>query len=193
MAKEQKQDQNQPPVLEGPESVEPAKSYRLYIALGFVSLILFQMVVLGILLSFLVQNSPDRGGMNPLDGFQDFEHSPGQRTGALTRERTTEVQIGTRNTFNITDPRADANETFSLNIFVTVRQADLRRFEKDYESRTAAVIGRVTEILRAATTEERAEAANTAIKERVKRAINDAFETPWVQEVHFTEVSHEIN
>jgi len=47
-------------------------------------------------------------------------------------------------------------------------------------------------VLHTSTTEERKEAGNMAIKERLKRAINDVIGMPWVREVIFTEISHEV-
>ena len=105
---------------------------------------------------------------------------------------TTEIQIGGRNTFQVSYPRADMTESFSMVIHVSVLKADSRKFERQYEAHKNKVIDRVTSVLRASTTEERMEVMHTTIKEKVKDAIDDALETPLVQEVFFSEITHSI-
>jgi len=106
--------------------------------------------------------------------------------------RMVERPIGNKNTFVITDVRGDVNETFSLTMHVVVQQRELRHFERRFEQCEIELIDRVTVVLRASTTEERMEAANIAIRERVKRTINDVLGTPWVLEVLFTEITHMV-
>jgi len=193
MAKEQKQEQNPPPVPEGSEITGPPKSYRLYIALGFASLILLQMIVLGLLLSALARQTPQQIGLDPVNGIDNFGNVPGMPPPVRPTERMAEIQIGTRTTFNIRNVRDDANEVFSLIIWAQVRQRDSRNFERRFEQCENEIIDRVTAILSASTTEERSEAGHTAIKERVRRAMNDVLGTPWVQQVFFSEITHEVN
>jgi hypothetical protein len=191
MAKEQKQEQNLPPVPDGSEVAGPPKSYRLYIALGFVSLILFQMIVLGVLLSVLARQAPPEPGLviGPnIDG-----PTVGMPQVVRPTERMVEIPIGTRNTFNVRNVRDDGNEIFSLIMHVSVRHRDSRSFERRLGESENAVIDRVTSILSASTTEERREAGHTAIKARVSREINDVLGTAWVQQVFFSEITHEVN
>lgn len=193
MAKEQKQEQDTPSVPEVPEVVGPPKSYRLYIMLGFFCLILFQTIVLGVLVSLLAKQPLPEIGIDPRNGVPNFEDVPNVPSSPITKDPTIEKPIGDRATFKIRTPRGEFTDTFNLVMHVTVRKTDERAFNTRYEQCTIAVIDRATSVLSASTTEERAEASRTAIKERVKRAINEVLETPWVQEVFFTEVTHEIN
>jgi len=193
MAKEQKQEQNLPPVPEGSEITGPPKSYRLYIALGFVSLILLQTIVLALVASALARHTPQQIGLDPVRSVDNFGNVPGVPPNVRPAERMNEIQIGTRTTFNIRNVRDDANEVFSLIMHVSVRQRDARQFERRFGECENEVIDRVTAILSASTTEERREAGHTAIKERVRRTINDVLGTPWVQQVFFAEITHEVN
>ena len=65
-------------------------------------------------------------------------------------------------------------------------------FERRYLECSNLIIGNVTSVLRAATPDELKEATLTAVKERVKREINEVLRTSWVQEVIFIEVSYEV-
>jgi len=105
---------------------------------------------------------------------------------------TTEIPIGDKNTFKLSDSRGDSIESFSLVMHVSVLKADERKFQRRYEASKNKVIDRVITALRLSTTEERREPGNMAIKKNVKTAINDVLETPWVQEVFFAEITHEI-
>ena len=111
--------------------------------------------------------------------------------------RMVEMPIGDGDTFVITNVLDDttgfSTETFSLTMFVTVQQRDLRHFERRFEQCKIEVIDRVSTVLRASTTEERREGGHTAIKERVRREINEVLGTPWVQQVLFINVTHEVN
>ena len=188
MAKEQKQE-NPPPVPEVPEVVGPPKSYRLYIALGFVSLILFQVIVV-LLIMPAKQESP-LSGVGPRDG-TDFGDVPDHRP-IIRKEPMVERPIGTNNSFKIRTPAGnDLNSSFNLVMHVRIRSADARAFDKGYADNMILVIDRATSVLRAATIEERDEANHTAIKARLKKAINEVLENTWVQEVLFVEVTHEV-
>jgi hypothetical protein len=50
MAKEQKPETSLPPAPDSLEELGPPKSYRLYIAIGLVSLVLFQTIILAVAL-----------------------------------------------------------------------------------------------------------------------------------------------
>ena len=188
MAKEQKQEQNPPPVPDVPEAAGPPKSYRLYISLGFVSLILFQMILLFLLLP--AKPPPSNRGITV---GEDFKSNVGEPQSVIRSDPTVEIQIGDRNTFSIKDTRGDGVETFSLEMHVVIRERDKRSFDRRHERCTIEVIDRANGVLRASSTDERKEAGNTAIKERVKREINLVLGTPWVQQVLFTRVVHEVN
>jgi len=191
MAKEQKQEQNPSSVPDGSEVAAPPKSYRLYIALGFVSLILFQMIILGLLLSVLARQTPQEPGIvvGP-----DFDGTTvGGPPVVRPTERMAEIPIGNRNSFNVRIVQDDANETFSLILHVSVRQRDVRSFERRFGDCENEIIDRVSVVLRSSTPEERREAGHTAIREKVRRAMNDVLGTPWVQQVFFSEITHEVN
>ena len=193
MAKEQKQEQSPPPVPEVPAAAGPPKSFRLYITLGFVSLIVFQMIVLGLLLYSLRQTTPKEEGLDPRNGPGAFNIAPGGTTTLRTKDPTVERQIGDKNTFKIRTSRGDLTDAFTVIMHIKVRKgADERAFDRRYLECTIEIIDSVTSVLEASTTEERREAERTAIKERVKKAINTVLGTPWVQQVLFSEVSHEV-
>ena len=103
-----------------------------------------------------------------------------------------EIPIGDGNTFKISNNRDDKNETFSLTMRVLIRKADERQFERRYEQCSGEVIDEVTKILTASTTSERMEPGLTAIKERVKPAINNILGGPWVQRIFVTDVTYEV-
>ena len=188
MAKEQKQE-NPPPVPEVPEVVGPPKSYRLYISLGFVSLILFQVII--VLLIMPPKHEMPKAGIGPGGGLP-FDTVPDHRT-ILRKEPTVERQIGEKNTFKIRTMRPnDMNDAFSVVMHVIIRQADIKAFEKRYAECTMQVIAAATDELSGSSTEERAEATRTAIRERVKKVINEVLGNTWVQEVLFTEPVHEV-
>ena len=192
MAKEQKQE-SPPPASEVLEVVGPPKSYRLYIVLGFVSLILFQTIALGMLVSWLAKQPPPEIGLDVANGRGNFGDVSNEPSSPISRDPVVEKAIGDRTTFKIRTPRGDTTDSFSLVMHVTVRRTDERAFDKRYAECTIAVIDRATAVLCASTREEREEAERTAIKERVKKAINEVLEMPWVQQVFFTEIVHEVS
>jgi len=190
MAKEQKQE-NPPPVSEVPEVVGPPKSYRLCISLGFVSLILFQVIIVFLIMP--PKQELPKAGVGPGD-VPTFGDVPDHRSVGIRREEMVERQIGEKNTFKIRTPRPnDMNDAFSVVMHVTIRKSDVKAFDNRYAQRTITVIDRATAVLEASTTEERGEATRTAIKERVKKAINEVLENTWVQEVLFSEPVHEVS
>jgi len=190
MAKEQKQEQNPAPAPDAtPEAAAPPKSYRLYIILGFVSLILFQMIFLYLILPPTQKVPP--GGL-PINGDGNFNNVPGIPQDVIKQEDMDEIQIGEKNSFKIVNGREDGTEKFSLIMWVRVRKNDTRNFTRQYEKSMNTIIDRAFSVLYASETEERREAGHTALKERVKKEINNVLVAPWVQEVLFLEVSHEV-
>ena len=103
----------------------------------------------------------------------------------VSKKPVVEKPINEGKPFKVNNIRADQDmtESFTIQIDVRIFKADERKFDKQYKDRTAAIISRITEILRATTTEERLEAESTAIKEKVKRGINEVLGDPWVQQV----------
>ena len=181
MAKEQKQ-QEVAPNPDDVEVQEPPKSYRLYISLGFVSLILFQMIVLWLILpSGTAARGP--GGLNPVNGVGDFEGVSGVPPGVRTTERVVEIPIDEGSPFTVKGPRNDANETFTVRIVVQVRRADERNFNRQYEARMFEIHDRINDILDGSTIEQRQEAGLTTIKERLRRGINEVIGPPLVLQV----------
>ena len=127
--------------------------------------------------------------------FQQTLKGTGVTAGALPspmKEPMVEKPIGERNTFKIRTSHGDLTDAFSVIIHVAIQRANERSFDRRYGESRIEIIDRITTVLNASTTEERGEPGNTAIKERVKKAINTVLGTPWVQQVFFTEVSHEL-
>jgi flagellar basal body-associated protein FliL len=172
----------------------PPKSYRLYMILGFVSLILFQMIVLFLVVLALPtgQTSPEEG-LRVTDGPGTYD-GPSATTGPpVVRQRDAVVErlIGT---FTVKHVRNEANESLALTMHVTIRQGrEARNFDIRFEACKQQIIDRVTNILNVSTPAERSEAGNTTLKERSKRAINEVLGTPWVQEVLISDFKYETN
>ena len=189
MAKEQKQEQT-PPAPDAPEVAGPPKSYRLYIALAFVSLILLQMIVL--FLALPAKQIPPKIGVDVqsagnIEGVTDTPADP------IKVPATVEKIIGDNKSFKISNPvDGDLTDSFSVIMYVKVRKSDESKFDRRYAACTIELIDRVTVELTGSTTEERNETKRTAIRERVKKAINEVLGTPWVQEVLLTEVVHTV-
>ena len=190
MAKEQKQE-NPPPAPDAPEAAGPPKSYRLYIALGFVSLILLQIIL--VFLMIPAKQPVPQVGADVVNGTSNFGNVSSEPTNPLPVEPTLEIPIGDKNTFKIRTNRGDSTDSFSVVMTVIIRKADERAFNRRYPLCTMQVLDRATMIINASTTEERREPEHTAIKERVRRGINEVLGMPWVQRVLFTEVNHEVN
>jgi predicted esterase/flagellar basal body-associated protein FliL len=108
------------------------------------------------------------------------------------RESIIEMPIGDRNTFKMRTNRGNGTEDFSVVVHVAIRGSDERTFNRRYEQATIEIIDRIMMVLNASTIEERRVPGLTTIKERAKRTINEALGTPWVRDVFFTEIVHEI-
>jgi hypothetical protein len=177
MAKEQKQEQAQISDLGGAEAPGPPRSFRLYITLGFVSLILFQMIILWLLL-------PGKAAP-PSTTTQD---------GTPQKEvKMEEEPIGEKNSFKFKLYIGnDRTASVSLIMHVKVLTKDKYKFEGEYLKKTFTIISAATEILQAATPEDYREHKNTLIREKLKKAINGKLTHPWVQEVIITELSYEV-
>ena len=191
MAKERKQEQVQVPATETDiEPMGPPKSYRLHLMLGFVCLILFQMIVLSILLP--PRDKVRRGGfgLDPVKGVGGFDKTNLVPPDIVKNEPMVEKQIGDK-AFKVKIFKGEANETFSVVIHVQIRKADESKFNKRYEACMNDINDRITSVLYASNDNERREVGFTAIKEKIKRAINDVLGTPWVQAVFCTEPAFE--
>ena len=190
MAKETKQPA--PAVVpDAPEVLAAPKSFRLYIALGFVSLILFQMIVIFMMLPAPAK-PPPIGGYNPGGpGGGIFDDTPLPAPNIGPEVRLVERQIGSV-PLSVTQPRGDSNEVFTLTMHVTVREREQWRFDAEYERRTFRVIASVENVMRAATPAERNEVGHATIGERSRRAINEVLGTPWVQQVFITSATNKM-
>jgi len=185
MAKEQKQEPPTP-APEVPEVAGPPKSYRLYISLGFVSLILFQMIVLFLLIP-PKQEVPPFG----LPQGDEYGDTPGVSPELIKQKAMATLPIGDKNSFkNFNFPQDDGTETFSLVMHVYVEKTDESKFNTLYEAHSIEIIDEVAAVLRATSLDDRQEAGHTAIKERVKKKINDILGVPYVKRVFFIEVNH---
>jgi len=169
MAKEQKQPEPVPVSATLEESGQP-KSYRLQVTLGFVSLILLQIIALCFVL-------PSK--------------EPSERPPAATGKRTEDIiekPIGS-GPFRITVPENDLITTYSLVIHVGVRKKEDSRFQRRYDECVQQIVHRVETVLRASSRDEWKDAGHTVIKSRIMKEINDVLGTAWVVEVYPTEFS----
>ena len=177
MAKEQKQEPVAAPEPDVQETPGPPKSYRLQITLALVGLVLFQVIVLYL----LIPRKPT-------------ENTPEIQIPVVTvdTERTVERPIN-EGAFSVKRVVNDNNETFSLVMHVTVRYKEGSKFDRLYEARENAIIDRVTTVLSVSTRDERLEPGHAALKEQVRRAINDVLGVAYVRQVLFAEVKYESN
>jgi len=182
MAKEQKPEQSPAPTPDAPEVQGPPKSYRLHIALGFVSLILLQMIILYLLLPPRQVPKPF-DGLNPVDGIGGYEGSSPVPPGVIKPEDVVERAIQEAKAFTGKKTRNDATETYSLVMHVTVRSKESNKFDKRYADCQQAIIDRVSGMLDANVAEYNNEVNYTTLKEKAKREINGVLGTPWVQSV----------
>jgi hypothetical protein len=182
MAKDQKPPEPAPEVEAVTEVVGPPKSYRLQIALGFVSLILLEMIMLWFLLPSKPASQPNVG-LDAVAGVGGYENSNLVPPSIGETEKTVERPLKEATPFKVKNLRGDTNELFSIVLSIKIREADATKFDKRYAVCTNEVIDRVVTILGATTTEERSEATYTTIKEKVKRGINEVLGTPWVLSV----------
>ena len=179
MAKEQKQEPAQAPAPEVPETPGPPKSYRLQITLGFLVVVLFQVIGLYMMLPGKPKPTDPNDPDNPI------------YANSRSTEATEERQINTGQ-FKVKAPVGDSNETFSLVMHVKVRKGkEAYKFDTLYDERQNEIIDRVTSVLTVSTPDERIEPGYTTIKNKAKRAINDVLGTPFVLEVLIAEVTYE--
>ena len=185
MAKKQQPEQSPPPAPDVPEAKELPKSYRLYITLGFVSLILFQMIMVFLLL-------PRSGAQTGGGGHEGYGNAqiPDAKD-PITKDKMVERPIGNKK-FQVQQMRKEQNEKFSLLMHVIIRQQDAKKFDPRYAECEFTILDRINGILLAASQDECSEAGYTTIKERAKNAINEVLGTPWVQQVLTTETSYEV-
>jgi len=190
MAKEQKSPEPAPALDAASEVAGPPKSYRLQIMLGFVSLVLFQLIVLVLAVSALTKQVPTQPGL-PGGGIPtDIDTPSTVPPGIGQRVKMSERSIGEA-AFKVKVPDGEDQVTFTVRVHVLIRERDERAFDKQYLQYMHTIEDKVTTVLKASTREERKEAASTAIKQRIKREINRVLDTPLVQDVLVTESNFE--
>jgi hypothetical protein len=108
------------------------------------------------------------------------------------KEKLLEKPIGDKGTFRFRKP-AEEDRTASVSLIMTVkvREKEQYKYQYEYDKKTITIIDEITKILWGATSEEYREVNHTAIRERVKLAINNVLPSPWVHEVLLTEVNFE--
>ena len=191
MAKEQKQEQVPVPAPEENEGLGPPKSYRMQITLGIVSLILFEMIILWLLLPPRTQVQADMG-LRPGNMPNGIDSAGTVPAGIGKREAMVERALQD-NAFVVQDVRGDYNEKLSLVMHVQIRKNDAANYDKRFDLCKFEIISSITTILSASSSEERAEASRTAIREKSKAAINNILGTNWVQQVFVSDVKYDRN
>ncbi|MDR0521277.1 MAG: hypothetical protein LBH00_05435 [Planctomycetaceae bacterium] len=186
MAKDTKQEQK-PEAAPNPAAEVPAgppKSYRMQITLGFVCLILFQMIVLWMLLPSPQKITTEKGYVIGPNG-QPAPDIPDPGT-LSKREPMVEKPI-TDKVFKVSSIQGETTVKLTVMVHVQIRKADERKFDRRYADCTNEVADQVTSTLTASSNDERNEVGHVAIKERIKKVINEVLGTPWVQSVFFTD------
>jgi len=191
MAKEQKP--AEPAPASAPDTLVvsgPPKSYRMQIMLGFVGLILFQMIVLWVLL-------PSRKvvranmGLDPRDGVVGIDGVSSVPLDIMPKEQMVEIALQ-KDPFKIKQARGEETENLTLRMHVVVRKKEERVFNRQYEQYTQRVLDRVENVLTLSTRAELQEVEHTTIKEKSKKAINEVLGTPWVQQILISEYSFSL-
>jgi len=194
MAKELKPEQNPEPAPDVSDIPDPPKSYRLYIALGFVALILFQTVILAAALRTWFP-PPGRAniGLNPSDNpGQGFESTDMVPPNIVSKEDLEERPINEGKAFKVTQAVDDQVENFSLVMHVRVRPKEGKKFDTRYEKCKVTIKDRIESMLAASSTDDRKEVGSTAIKAKAKKIINEELGVPYVQEVLVSERAHTV-
>ena len=195
MAKELKPEQNSAPDSDVSEVQDPPKSYRLYIALGIVALILFQTVILAAALrAWFPPPGNTMGGLNALDNpGQGFDGTDTVPPNIVNKEELDEKPINEGKAFRVIDALDDQVETFSLVMYVRVRKKEGQKFDTRYNMCKVTIKDRIESMLAAsAGTEDRKEVGSTAIKAKAKKIINEELGVPYVQEVLVFDKVHEV-
>jgi hypothetical protein len=195
MAKEQKQEQKPAPAPDVvPEAVGPPKSYRLYIALGFVSLILFEVIVVWLVMPPKPEAKPP-AGINTSDTDElrgrGMDDALTTKDGIGSNVPMLEKPLNGGKPFVVKRARNEQNETFKVSIQVKIKKREESKFDRLYGDRMITITDRVTTVLNAASDSEIGEVGLTAIKEKVKRAVNGVLGIPYVQEVLCYDISTE--
>jgi len=195
MAKELKPEQNPVPAPDASEVQEPPKSYRLYIALAFVALILFQAIILAVALrAWFPPQVRVPGGLNAVNGagmgLDGVDLVPPD---LVKREDEIEIEINEGRAFRVKKTTVDDQlETFSVVMHVAVRTREKRKFDPRYEARKNTINDQIESMLDASSTDDRKEVGLTAIKAKAKKIINDELGVPFVQRVLLTDKVHEL-
>jgi len=149
--------------------------------LAFVSLILFQAILLFLMLP---TRSPFDTSKQPIDNTKPPDLEP--------PKSIVERPIHEGKPITVKNVQGDSSVTFKVKVDVAVLTVDSGKFDKQYLARAAQITDCASGILRATTSEERQEAGLTAIKEKLKRGFNEALGTPWVQYVYCAEVELDV-
>ena len=192
MAKEQKPTEpDSAPAPDVAAALRPPKSYRLQIMLGFIIVIMFQMIVLWTLL-------PPRKdvranlGIDPREGVVGIDGVSLSPLELIPKEPMVEVPLQ-KDPFKVKQSRGEETENVTLRMHVLVRKKEEKVFNKQYEQYTQRVLDRVGDVLMLSTRAERQETGHTSIKEKSKAAINEVLGTPWVQQVLISEYSFSVD
>jgi predicted esterase/flagellar basal body-associated protein FliL len=103
-----------------------------------------------------------------------------------------EKELNDGKPFIVKTVRGETTEKFSVSLAIVVLRTDSTNLDRQYEQKKNQIADRIAAILRATTTEERSEAGLTAIKEKLKRGINDVLGVPLVQAVYCTSVELDV-
>ena len=194
MARELKPEQNTEVAPDVSAILEPPKSYRLYIVLGFVVVILLQTFIMAAAFrSWFPPPGLPNMGLNPSDnaglGLDEAGLVP---PNIGKREEVLEKPINEGKALKVKQTVYDQTETFSLILHVRVRKKDERKFDLRYEACKQTIRDRLESMLAVSSTEDRKEAGSTAIKAKAKKVINDELGFPYVQEVLVSEKVTEL-
>lgn len=191
MAKEPKPEQETEEMEENVEATPVKRSPRIYILLGFVSLILLQATLL-----FFLLPSPAQVAQQ-VDSYarSDDQWSEMVR-GTVPVDPNVkpidlkEKSLGEKFTVQDISPRNPSEmEIFSVKVTLKIDKKDEKEFDKLYLERTETLRDIVYAVLRSSTMEERGSETLSAIKNRIRLRINEELGANYVKDVRCTEPS----
>lgn len=167
------------------EPQQPKRSPRMFILLGFVALVLFQVIGLAFLLPPLLKPQmiePDPPPDYTTDTTLKTEPVKAELIEKSLGDKFMVRDIGDNNTTNV----------FSVKVTLRIEKSDEKKFDKIMENRTETVRGVVYAVLRASTLPERKSETLQSIRNTIRVKVNDELQVNYVKDVVCTEPSNEM-
>ena len=192
MAKDPKLEQETDDIEEVVEETPKKRSPRLFILLGFISLILLQATMLFLLLPSQKQVADDLDKLRQRDPWAVAVTDPPEDNTVKSIDLV-EKPLGDKFSVQDISPRNPAEtEIFSVKVTLRIDKKDEAAFDKLFLQRTETLRDTVYAVLRSSTMEERNSETLSAIKTRIRIRVNEELGANFVKDVRCTEPSHAI-